>query len=227
VPVVLAFLALTTLVTPVAGQDTPAVFTVGDTPYRITGDLGGFSLTIGQVPVEPRLDIVTLHLTHPTPKTPPPVSLEWSIPSLDVQGHWSTRSYFGKSLNADWYPSRVTSMLTRDAPVIELFGRDDGNRLTFAVSEGLHTVRLSSGIREEDGTIHNTIGFFSEKHRALTDYRVDIRIDRRAVPYWSWRSMKIWGRSASPPSIPGATRFTRTSSTSTGGSTPSLSLRLD
>ncbi|NNG17447.1 MAG: alpha-galactosidase [Gemmatimonadales bacterium] len=176
-------LALTAAVTPVAGQDTAAGFTLAGTPYQITGDLGGFSLTVDQISLEPGLDIVTLHLTHPTPKAPPPFSLTWSIPSLDVQGHWSTRSYFGKSLNADWYPSRVTSMLARDAPVITLFGRDDGNRLTFAVSEGLHTVRLFSGVREENGTIHNTIGFFSEKHRALTDYRVDVRIDRRAVPY--------------------------------------------
>lgn len=173
------------VVNPVVGQDTAAVavLTLAGTHYRITGDLDGFSLTVTQTELEPRLDIVTLRLSHPTPKVPPPITLEWSIPSLDVVGHWSTRSYFGKALNADWYPSRVTSMLARDAPVITLFGEDDGNRLTFAVSEGLHTVQLTSGIREEDGTIRNTVGFFTEKHRALTDYSVDVRIDRRAVPY--------------------------------------------
>ena len=48
-------------------------------------------------------------------------------------------------------------MFAREAPVSCLFGSDDQNVLTFAVSDALNTVLIGSGIREEDGLIYNEV----------------------------------------------------------------------
>jgi alpha-galactosidase len=74
-------------------------------------------------------------------------------------------------------------MLARDAPVVALFGSDDGNRLTFAVSDALNATRLTSGVREEDGLIYNQVHFFVERHKRVSRVRLELRLDRRAVRY--------------------------------------------
>jgi len=48
-----------------------------------------------------------------------------------------------KTIHPDWSGGRLTaSMFAREAPVSCLFGSDDGNVLTFAVSDALDTVLI-------------------------------------------------------------------------------------
>jgi len=65
-----------------------------------------------------------------------------------------------------------------------LFGADDGNRLTFAVSDALNAVNLTAGLREEDARVYGGIELFVEPHRAVTDLEIEVRFDRRAVPFY-------------------------------------------
>ena len=115
--------------------------------------------------------------------TPPQFSLNWSLPSSDVAGYWSSGSFNDKTIGPSWGPSSTKSMLAKEAPVIALFGHDDTNRLNFAASEALNTVILSSGIMEEDGMIYNKMTFFSEKQSSLNSYEVKVRFDTRPQPY--------------------------------------------
>jgi alpha-galactosidase len=156
---------------------------VGGLEIEAQGDPGEIDLQSQVTTIAPGLDEVRLQLSSPQPVAPQAFALEWSIPSHDVKGHWSTRAYFDKNVDPNWAPSSVRSMLARDAPVITLFGSDDSNRLTFAVSDALNAVTLSSSVREEDGRIYNRIEFFSQRHRAVTDYSVTIRLDRRSIHF--------------------------------------------
>ena len=173
-----AFLLLWLL--PAAGQ--PA-FTLAGYEVTLEGDPAPFRFTVETRVPEEGVEVATLHLRSDVPATPPPLALTWSLPSIDVAGQWSTRAYLNKTLDADWWPSRVRSMLARDAPVLCLFGGDDGNRLTFAVSDARNAVTLSAGVREENGRIVNRIGFFTERHPAGTAYDVEVRFDRRRLDY--------------------------------------------
>jgi len=149
----------------------------------VLGDRGAFELTTDVADLEPGLTIVTLTLSADEPAVPQPLTLKWALPSHDVAGFWTTRSLFYKIVNADWYPSRINAMLARDAPVVALFGSDDGNRLTFAVSDALNATRLTSGVREEDGLIYNQVHFFVERHKRVSRVRLELRLDRRSVRY--------------------------------------------
>ncbi|NIO10739.1 MAG: alpha-galactosidase, partial [Deltaproteobacteria bacterium] len=66
-------------------------------------------------------------------------------------------------------------------------------RFTFACSDALNQLRLRSYIREEDARIYCSVELFGEKTPALTEYRVQIRIDRRQIPYYTaLREISEW-----------------------------------
>ncbi len=178
----ISFLFLS-LITGTAFSQSPQSFTLSGHQIAIAGDLGDFDLTVEVKKLEEGLETATLRLTHPTGAVPPPFSLKWKMPSSNIAGYWSTASYTNKTIHPDWWPSIVRSMLAREAPVITLFGHDDQNRSTFAMSDALNTIVTSTAVREEDGFIHNEIKLFSEVHKALSTYEVQLRLDTRPVPY--------------------------------------------
>jgi alpha-galactosidase len=164
-----------------SGQTT---FTLTSLPIAVGGDLGPFSLAIAQRSQEPGVEVATLRLTSDTPTPPPRLEITWSLPAHDVHGQWTSGARFNKALDPDWGPSRVRSMLARNAPVLALFGADDGNRLTFAVSDARNTVNLTSGLREEDARVYGGIEMFVEPHRPVTEIEFELRFDRRNVPFY-------------------------------------------
>ena len=151
---------------------------------EVIGDLQGFTLTSQTHKIAAGLEVLELTLRSPQPAVPPQFSLKWAIPSHDVAGHWMTGHGQTKTIHPDWSGGRLqTSMLAREAPVSCLFSSDDRNVLTFAVSDALNTLSVGSGVREEDGLIYNEVVFFGERHEALAEYSVQLRIDRRPVRY--------------------------------------------
>ncbi|HEY2941027.1 MAG TPA: glycoside hydrolase family 36 protein [Vicinamibacteria bacterium] len=169
-----------------SGQDRRAVYKAAGYDISAEGDLQGFRLELTPTWIAEGLDVVAIKLTSPAPQPPPRFTLKWSLPSHDVVGQWATGRQMNKTIRPDWSGGRLqASMFAREAPVSCLFGSNDGNVLTFAVSDALDTILIGSGIREEDGLIYNDITFFSEPHPSLTQYAAELRIDRRAVPYWT------------------------------------------
>jgi alpha-galactosidase len=132
-----------------SGQSS-AQFDLADLRVEVDADLGPFELTVTTRSPRPGVEIATMRLSSATDAPPPRLTLRWSLPARDVHGQWNTGARFEKGIDADWGPSRVRSMLARNAPVMALFGADDGNRLTFAVSDALNAVDLTAGVREEN-----------------------------------------------------------------------------
>ena len=174
---------------------------------EVLGDLRDFSLTLSSTHIEPGLDIVTLKLTRPLAAPPPQFSLQWAIPSHGVTGNWLPTGRLEKLVPPDWAPSHDSSMLASGAPVSALYGGDDSNVQTIAVSDALNTLTVGAGVREEDGLIYNTVQFFSEPHQPVSQYTAELRIDRRHIRYWTalyevsdwWASHPGYQPAAVPP----------------------------
>jgi alpha-galactosidase len=167
-----------------AAQETTTVHRVAGVDVERVGDLQGFSLQADVTKIGDGLEVLALALRSPQPRVPPRFSLKFAVPSHDVAGHWMTGRFLNKTIRPDWATGRLqASMFAREAPVSTLFSSDNRNVLTFAVSDALNTVSSGSGVREEDGFVHNEVIFFAERHQALTEYRVALRVDRRAVGY--------------------------------------------
>ncbi len=175
---------------------------------QIRGDLGDFTISTKVRREAEGLEILTLSLSSKAAAAPPAFALEWSQPAHDIAGFWSVTTGFQKTVRASWSPSSVSSMLARSAPVFSLFGHDDQNRLTVAVSDALETIQMSSGLMEEDGRVYSKIRWFSERHKNLAQYKVEVRFDTRPhsfstalqeVPAW-WESFPGY-EAASVPDI--------------------------
>ncbi len=150
---------------------------------EVVGDLNGFSLDWKTNRIEDGLEIATITLNHAQGATPPKLSLKWAVPSNNIAGYWSSSAYLDKTITPDWGPAKVKSMLSRHAPVISLFGYDDVNRQTFAVSEALSTVVTSTSVKEENGMMYNEIQLFTEAHKKLKTYQIEFRLDTRSIPF--------------------------------------------
>jgi alpha-galactosidase len=184
--VVAAICAPITTVTDAQPADTvhdDGSFTLAGLEVALQGDTQLFDLSVRVRKLAPGVEVATIRLQSATRQPPPRLKLSWSIPAQDVHGQWNSGARFRKTLGPDWGPSGVSSKLSRNAPVISLFGADDGNRLTFAVSDALNTVELTAGLREEDASVYAGVELFTEAHRSLSEFEIDLRIDRRDVPF--------------------------------------------
>src|SRR5947207_13709251 len=129
-PTTLLLLTLALAVTPESKHS----YQVAGLEVEVLGDLKGFALDLTSAELEPGLAIVDVKLTSATPQVPPTFTLEWSIPSHDVAGHWTTGRNLEKYVRPDWSTSRLQpSMFARNAPVNTLYGSANDNVLTFAV----------------------------------------------------------------------------------------------
>ena len=165
-------------------QSVPPSFTAAGFDIQVLGDLSGFRLTTTVRTIEDGVEVASLTLRSPEPRTPPRFTIKWRLPSHDVAGHWMTSRGQSKTIRPDWAGSRLqASMFAREAPVSTLFTSDNQNVLTFAVSDGLNTISIGSGIREEDGWVYNEVQFFAERFKAVREYTADVRIDTRRIPY--------------------------------------------
>lgn len=152
---------------------------------KIEGKNSSFRYSVSQKTISDKLEILTLAMSSPEASKPEKIKISWSLPSQNVAGVWKNNSYLSKTIKPDWYPSKVKSMLAKNAPAIQLFSNSDDNILTFAVSDALNTVKSSAGVREEDGRIYCSVELFTEPHKELKDYRIQILLDRRHLPYYS------------------------------------------
>jgi alpha-galactosidase len=157
-------------------------FEIAGVPVTIEGELGEFSLAVESRTIDPGIEVARLVLQADAAGTPPPIVLHWVLPAHDTQGIWTTASWGVKTIGPDWSMSGVSSTFARNAPVLSLFGSDDGNRITVAVSDALNAVRLRAGIREEDATVRGRIELFQDPLPATTRTEIEIRFDRRPVP---------------------------------------------
>jgi alpha-galactosidase len=197
---------------PVLAQEPTTVHSAGGFDIAVVGDLKGFALGFDVRRLEEGLEVVALKLTAPAPAPPPRFTLKWSLPSQDIAGQWATGRHLNKTLRPDWAGGRLTaSMFAREAPVSCLYGSDDRNVFTFAVSDALDTVLVGSGIREEDGRIYNEVTFFSEPHPSVPAWSAELRLDRRRLPYWTaLRGVSDWWAAQpgyAPASVPELARL--------------------
>ncbi|NJD19213.1 MAG: alpha-galactosidase, partial [Gemmatimonadetes bacterium] len=180
-------------------------------PVTLSGEMGTFRATVSVDALAPGVEVARVRLASDEPAAPPALSLRWSLPSRDIRGQWTTAAGMDKTLDPDWGPSEVRSALARQAPVLALFGSDDGNRLTFAVSDALNGSRLHAAVREEDARIYGGVDLCTARHRAVTSVEVEIRFDVRPVPLARARSdVSAWWAAKpgyAPAAVPEAGRL--------------------
>lgn len=112
-----------------------------------------------------------------------PITLSWKIPAINVKGIWKPTTDFSKRIQADWELDHMESRISIDAPVINLFGHDDSNVLTFACSNVINKIEMNSRICEEDNYFYCYVTFFSELEEPLSNFKAQILLDYRNLHF--------------------------------------------
>jgi len=112
-----------------------------------------------------------------------PLTLKWKIPGVNVKGVWKPTSDFNKRIQADWELEHMESRISIDAPVINLFGNDDENILTFACSNAIDKLEMNARLREEDNHFYCHITLFTEPEHDIKDFKAQLRIDSRNIHF--------------------------------------------
>ncbi|KQU56044.1 hypothetical protein ASG67_08230 [Sphingomonas sp. Leaf339] len=143
--------------------------------------------------LEDGVEVLTISLSRNSPAPPPTITVRWSLPSVDMAGMWTPSASAGREITADFDAAVVPASLTGNAPVLTLFGRGEQNRLTIAVSDALNPLTLAAKLREEDVRVYGTARIMAERHDPVATYSVDLRFDRRPLPFYdSLRDVGQW-----------------------------------
>ncbi|MEM6772363.1 MAG: hypothetical protein AAF597_17435, partial [Bacteroidota bacterium] len=149
----------------------------------LTGDTGGFTAGLSLKSLENGRAVYTFQLATDTPAVPPQLSITWTLPATNIKGVWTSGALYEKRLRADWEPVDMVSRLSVNAPVISLFGHQDENRLTFAWSDAINTVKLAAPVREEDNLIHCRLELFPDGAEPMTEYSAELLLDYASATY--------------------------------------------
>jgi alpha-galactosidase len=156
----------------------------------IDGDLGSFTASWAKEEIENDLLVLTLTLKSPRPAVPPPFSVNWNFPSVDIYAFWNTNVDVDKH---SYYKNRVSSKAASQAPVLAFLNNKDQNRFTVACSDALNQIDLNSYIREEDARFYCSVHLFREKTPVMSEYTLRLRIDRRQIPFYvALREVSAW-----------------------------------
>ncbi|OPH58325.1 glycoside hydrolase [Paenibacillus ferrarius] len=160
--------------------------------FTLSSDSDLFSSTLHVKNLEPGVDLIHLKLTAPQAERPPIFYLRWIHPVHDIHACWNPISERSKSFKVD-YGQGFRSNAATSAPVVSLFNTNGENRLTFAFSDALNTIRYRAGISEEDATFHCSIEMFTEVTAPLDTYEGTLLIDTRNLPYYeSLNNVQAW-----------------------------------
>ena len=149
---------------------------------RIAGELRNWNLACTKESPEPGVELVHFAFRAPELSDPPNVRLEWRVPQLDMQFRWHTGATFQRNIPPDW-GAPLESSLAYQVPAVQLGALDGENRLTFALSEALRTVKIKAGVCEEANEIACSIELFSVPEAPLSSYETVLRLDTRHLFY--------------------------------------------
>ncbi len=175
--------------------------------YRLEGDSGRFEVSMETSQLKEGVDLVKVSLRSGTSLVPPELTIAWTHPAKDIQASWHPATDRNKSFKADWMKDLRSNAAT-SAPVYSLYNLNGDNRLTFALSDALHTAHYSGFIREETGEFQIAVRLFKDKTAPISSYEAVLLVDTREVPFYEslsevadwWASMPEY----KPASVPEA-----------------------
>lgn len=152
---------------------------------RLVGNSAPFTATLESENVRPGVELVTLKLRTKAPAVPPPLTIEWDFPVVDVAAIWTSvaRRNKGIPLADDLEVDPLLVRSTSGAPVAAIISSDGRNRLTFAFADAMNPSLLTAGLFEELAAIRCGIGMFVSASEPSECAEAKILIDARDLAF--------------------------------------------
>jgi alpha-galactosidase len=110
------------------------------------------------------------------------IDIEWEKPVNNMHSFWSPKGIGW--VRANWSSRVLSSYATSDAPVISYMDNTDNNKFTFALSDALNSINISSGVVEETAMLKTIVNITPETFWGKKTYSISLRVDKRNIPYW-------------------------------------------
>ncbi len=142
---------------------------------------------ITHISSEGAIDIFRVNITFPENTVPTPVHVHWDEEFLNILNIWAAGGR-GKRNICQWFGPRDNySCFSCGAPILSAIGANDGNTVTVSVSDVSTPINISLSAKNSqrgENLADYIVEFFAAPCPAMKDYTADIRIDRRAVPFY-------------------------------------------
>lgn len=158
-------------------------YIVSEKDINIEGGSANFSSELKVISQDKDISIFDINIKGEKPEVPSPITIQWKIPAHNVKGVWKPTTDFSKRIQADWELDHMESRISIDAPIINLFGHNDSNRLTFACSNAINKLELNARYREEDDYFYCFVKLFTETNYEVKDFNIQLRVDSRDIHF--------------------------------------------
>lgn len=128
--------------------------------------------------------VYRLTLSAKEPSVPRKITLTWRIPKRDMFFVWRANDKYNRNLLPDWWTVCASSRSASGTPVLAIFGKNDENRYTVALSDCKTPLNIRAGVREESAELVLKIELFSELSSPVKEYETLVRIDTRGIPVY-------------------------------------------
>jgi alpha-galactosidase len=153
---------------------------------KVEGDTGPFRVKTQEEIISANLKYIHFTMTSDQPAVPNRLHLSWMYPAAGVVYHWDplTMDRFNLSFTDKAWGRYAKSKVNFGAPVQCLYGANDRNKITFALSDTLNPIEMGAGIFDNVCEYICEVTLFNQPTAPLTEYRLSIRIDTRDIPYY-------------------------------------------
>lgn len=149
--------------------------------FTVEGGSEEFTQQLTSEEPTPGVRVYTLKLTADKPAVLKPMTVKFNFPSADINGYWNANMAVDK---IRYYRSGFTSGAAGVPPVHCYYNNGLTNRITYAASDALNTLKFFCNVREKTVRFYAGIELFTERRPAVKTYSVKFRIDTRDIPYY-------------------------------------------
>lgn len=118
--------------------------------------------------------------------SPSKVTVEFNIPYIDAFSLWNSECGLARNVLPDWRPQHQISRsrLASGVPIQSVISQSGDNVFTLSVNDAKTPIEISCGTEEIDKSCLCRIAFFTIPIGEIDEYKSQIIIDRRKIPFY-------------------------------------------
>ena len=125
--------------------------------------------------------VLRVKMSFDAPTVPTPLTVRWLQPMIGFCGQWEPLGKFTRNIGPNWGKRGPKARTAVNAPLLSVFGYNQENKVTVALSDVKNASSILCGVVEENGDLDFRVNLLTEGGEPITSYEADIRIDRRAI----------------------------------------------
>ena len=130
--------------------------------------------------------IYDVHFKSDVPCVPSKITVEFNMPYIEAFSLWNAQCGLTRNVLPDWRPQHQvsTSRLACGIPIQSVISQCGDNVFTISVNDAKTPIEISSGTEEVNGSCLCRISFFTIPIGKINEYKSQIIIDTRKIPFY-------------------------------------------